>query len=268
MSVPVIGDAILSDGLPWERLRARVRLVPGLYQVLPRSAGNCLVCRRPVGAGYARCFQCEEHAGLGRGLLADAVAPVSYAVRGTPFAKLLWQYKSWRDSDASIRTSLLAMLLVFLHDHGGCVWRAAGMAAPDRLAIVPSGCGRLGPHPLSRMVTPYLRLPVTSLELRPGLQGRDFDASRFVAAKIGAAKIGAADSVAGANVLLLDDTWVSGASIQSATAALKLAGAARVVAVVLGRYVTPVALPELMAGLGRADYDPAKCAICRNPPIA
>jgi hypothetical protein len=213
--------------------------------------------------------------------------PVSYAVRGTPFAKLLWQYKSWRDSDASFRTSLLAMLLVFLHDHGGCVWRAAGMAAPDRLVIVPSGCGRPGPHPLSNLVTPYLRLPVTSLELRPGRQGRDFDASRFAIADaapagigpagIGPAGIGSAVSVAGANVLLLDDTWVSGASIQSAAASLKLAGAARVAAVVLGRYVNPAVpggnpmvpgVPELMAGLGRTDYDPAKCAICRIPPIA
>jgi orotate phosphoribosyltransferase len=45
--------------------------------------------------------------------------------------------------------------------------------------------------------------------------------------------------VAGADVLVVDDTWVSGGSAQSAAAALKLAGARRVAIVVLGRHVNP-----------------------------
>jgi orotate phosphoribosyltransferase len=40
-------------------------------------------------------------------------------------------------------------------------------------------------------------------------------------------------------VLLVDDTWVSGGSGQSAAAALKTAGARRVALVVLGRHVDP-----------------------------
>jgi hypothetical protein len=40
-------------------------------------------------------------------------------------------------------------------------------------------------------------------------------------------------------VLLADDTWVSGGSAQSAAVALKLAGAARVAIVVLGRHLDP-----------------------------
>jgi len=42
-----------------------------------------------------------------------------------------------------------------------------------------------------------------------------------------------ADPAAGASVLLLEDSWVSGASAQSAAAALKLAGARHVAIVVL-----------------------------------
>jgi adenine/guanine phosphoribosyltransferase-like PRPP-binding protein len=45
--------------------------------------------------------------------------------------------------------------------------------------------------------------------------------------------------VAGADVLVVDDTWVSGGSAQSAAAALKLAGARHVAVVVLGRHVNP-----------------------------
>ena len=43
----------------------------------------------------------------------------------------------------------------------------------------------------------------------------------------------------GSDVLVVDDTWVSGGSAQSAAAALKLAGARRVAVVVLGRHVNP-----------------------------
>jgi orotate phosphoribosyltransferase len=41
----------------------------------------------------------------------------------------------------------------------------------------------------------------------------------------------------GAEVLLLDDTWASGASAQSAAVALKQAGARAVAVVVIGRHV-------------------------------
>lgn len=44
------------------------------------------------------------------------------------------------------------------------------------------------------------------------------------------------DDIAGRTVLVIDDTWTSGARIQSAAWALKLAGATRVAAVVIGRH--------------------------------
>jgi orotate phosphoribosyltransferase len=47
------------------------------------------------------------------------------------------------------------------------------------------------------------------------------------------------DPVAGGDVLVVDDTWVSGGSAQSTAAALKLAGARRVAVVALGRHVNP-----------------------------
>ncbi|MGB6573885.1 MAG: hypothetical protein WBF20_19585, partial [Trebonia sp.] len=46
-------------------------------------------------------------------------------------------------------------------------------------------------------------------------------------------------AVTGTDVLLVDDTWVSGASAQSAAAALKAGGARRVALVVIGRHVDP-----------------------------
>jgi len=273
----------------WDRLRLRLRsAAPPLYPPAPRPAGSpaadCEVCRGPVRPGFARCYQCHRHALLGSALLADAVVPISYAIKGTPFADDLWRYKSAPvppmsfpaptsapavtpasapalalvATPASARASVLALMMAFLTDHGPCVWQRAGMPPPDRLAVVPTGAGRPGPHPLLRLVSPYLRLPGCSLALRPGRQGRDLDLDRFqVTAR-----------PAGASVLLLDDTWVSGASAQSAAAALKLAGARHVAVIVLGRHVNPddAASAPLLAGLAAARYDPSACAV--HPPAA
>jgi hypothetical protein len=56
---------------------------------------------------------------------------------------------------------------------------------------------------------------------------------------------------------------VSGASAQSAAAALKLAGARHVAIVVLGRHVNPAdpAAAPLLAGLTPARYDASACAV-------
>src|SRR5262249_33075944 len=123
----------------WFTLRRRTTIYPPEPAVRP---GVCAVCRGPARPGYARCYQCAQHDLLGPGLLADAVAPISYAVKGTAFAAGLRRSKSWRSPALAARPSLLALLLTFLHDHGGCVWRPAGMPAPGRLAVVPTGCGR------------------------------------------------------------------------------------------------------------------------------
>jgi hypothetical protein len=237
----------------WDRLRSAV---PLLYPPLPRPAGSpsltCEVCRGPARPGYARCYQCERHDLLGHGLLADAVVPISYAVRGTAFAEDLWRYKSQPAPAACARARVMALLLAFLHDHGGCVWRHAAMPPPGLLAVVPTGSGRPGPHPLLGLVLPYLRQPACALAIRSGHQGRDLDLDRFRAAQV----------PAGASVLLLDDTWVSGASAQSAAAALKLAGARHVAIVVLGRHVNPAdpAATPLLSALAPARYDPFACA--------
>jgi hypothetical protein len=120
--------------------------------------------------------------------------------------------------------------------------------------VVPTGCGRPGLHPLLRLASPGLRLPLSPLAIRPGRQGRDLDVHRF--------RVGPVPG--GASVLLLDDTWVSGASAQSAAAALKLAGAAHVAIVVLGRHVNPSdpRAGPLLAGLVPAPYDPLDRSMC------
>jgi hypothetical protein len=198
----------------------------------PPARLACRTCRGPVQDGFARCYQCDLARSQAGWLLADAVAPAGYAVKGEQLAADLRRYKSGREGAAAAAMRLRSMLAAFLRDHGECVWRAAGMATgPATVAVVPSGQGRPGAHPLRGIVTSCVELPVTPLAVGPlgAARGRG----------VNAGWIRVRGPVAGADVLLVDDTWVSGGSAQSAAAALKLAGAVRVAVVVLGRHLDP-----------------------------
>jgi hypothetical protein len=204
------------------------------------------------------------------------VVPIAFAAKGSPFARLLWQYKSDRAGEQTVRAArraLRALLLVFLHDHGRCVWRSAAMPVPTHVSVVPSSRGRPGDHPLRRLALPCLARPegrlIAAGQEIPGC--RDLDPARFRAA----------GPLPGAAVLLLDDTWTSGASAQSAAAALRAAGARHVAVVVLGRHLGAApagspsaagspARPAPAPGPGRpatgaASFRLDRCAVHRHP---
>jgi phosphoribosylpyrophosphate synthetase len=167
-------------------------------------------------------------------LLADAVAPIGYAVRGGPLAEDLRRYKSDRVAAAEATAAaarLRALLAAFLAGRGHSVWAAAGMTAgPTAVAVVPSGQGRPGPHPLAGLARSCVDLPLVRLSIVP---------AEIHVRGVNPGWVRVGDPVAGGDVLVVDDTWVSGGSAQSVAAALKLAGAHRVAAVVLGRHVNP-----------------------------
>lgn len=180
------------------------------------------------------------------------VVPVAYAIKGDPHARRLWQYKSagLAPGIADVAAGLLrAQLLVFLRDHRACVFRAAGMADPTHVAVVPTARGRPGPHPLRALVGLYLRCPWAELTASPWQEPtRELDPDRFTAAPIPRAR-----------VLLIDDTWVTGASAQSAAMALRRAGALSVATIVLGRHVGAA---EAESGcLARMPFRSESCAV-------
>ena len=248
------------DAVTWARLTAAARRHQAdLRSPLPPGDGCCPVCRGPVGPGYPRCYQCAGQRADAPGRLADVVVPISYALRGGAHATRLRLYKSGHPGAAAAGAVLRAVLLTFLRDHGSCLWRHAAMPAPTSLAVVPSGQGRPGPHPLLGLASPLIAMTPATLTVRPGEPlGRALNPCRFRAGP----------SVAGQSVLLVEDTWVSGASAQSAAVALRLAGARYVAVVVLGRHIDP-ADPRsrpLVARIETAGYDPAACAVHHPPP--
>lgn len=218
--------------MTWQRQRAAAAGdAAGLCQPLPKGLGRCEVCRGPAQPPYPRCFHCDLHWRSGAGLLADAVIPISYSIPGTAHARMLRLYKTQAFYRHEACVALRRLLLVFLHDHGRCLWASAGIAAPSHVAVVPSGCARIGVHPLRALIEPYLALPWAALAAHAGepVQAREFNTGRYRAVA----------PLPGARVLLLDDTWASGSSAQSAAAALRLAGASSIVTLILGRHLNP-----------------------------
>jgi hypothetical protein len=201
----------------------------------------CRTCLGPARAGFARCYQCELALSEAGGLLADVVAPTGCAVRGGALADDLRRYKSDRaDAAEAVAAAgrLRERLAAFLAEQGPSVWEAAGMTkGPRAVAVVPSGQGRPGAHPLVSLVRSCVGLPFVRLVVAaPESHARDVNPGWVrVADRAG----GGAAVPDGADVLVVDDTWVSGGSAQSTAAALKLAGAGRVAVVVLGRDVNP-----------------------------
>lgn len=241
----------------------------------------CLVCSGPAGRGSQRCYQCALHAQCADGSLADVVVPVTYALKGSAHARRLWLYKNpprppgiggpkaAARADATsaggvsagamsaeaapvAALSMVALLLVFLRDHGGCLWRGAGwQARPTHLAVVPSARARPGPHPLRTLIAPYLRLPWAELSAEPDDERlRELDPDRFKSGPVPASR-----------VLLLDDTWTTGSSAQSAAMALRRAGARSVVTVVIGRHISSPSADLASFGPAVLPFCPASCAV-------
>jgi hypothetical protein len=232
--------------------RLALAAAPSLSAPHPGAAGLCRVCRGPSARSRSHCFQCELHNQCGAGSLADVVLPVVFAPKGSRIARYLWQYKSPSAEAAAAGALLLALLLIFLRDHGACGWRSAGFGGPSHVAVVPTARSRPGPHPLRKLIEPYLGWPWAELAARPDQRERELDPVRF-----------AASPVPDARVLLVDDTWTTGASAQSAAMALRRAGARSVATVVIGRHVGQ-ASPDLAAMPFRLE----SCAAHRGADVA
>ena len=193
-----------------------------------RGPGVCTFCFN-LTDGFERCYSCARGE-----LTLAAVVPISYSVGGGQLHYALMGYKRLNGEIARRLTAeLAAVLWRFLALHEGCVAAAAGVSTFELVTSVPSSAReRDGRHPLGRIVADlvaptrqrYTRLLRRSLHpVRP----REINTSKFESLR----------RLRGETVLLIDDTWTTGASARSAASALHQAGAGPVAAVVLGRYL-------------------------------
>ncbi|KAA2251432.1 phosphoribosyltransferase [Solihabitans fulvus] len=214
--------------------------------------------------GYQRCHQCHKHLAMAREQLADVVIPIAIAVKGEQLAHELWHYKNSKIERVRIKhtNGLATVFNEFLGRHENCVATAAGVDGFDLVTTVPSG-SRSGVHPLAtilnRMIGRTRSRFTDALTVARAVAGdRVFSPDRFTLAA----------PVTGRNVLLVDDTWTTGASAQSASAALKRAGAQRVAVVVIGRHINPqhVHSAPFLARARARPFDWSRCCLGRCLP--
>jgi predicted amidophosphoribosyltransferase len=223
---------------PAHKLAVPDRLAPlrAVFWNPDRTSGQtCAVCTTPaVRAGFPICWQCREHS-LSPHPVADVVAPITYAVEGSQAMRDLYNYKEVGRPlvAAQARDRLFDVLFLSLERHLQCI---ADLGGPiSHVATVPSSGGRGGSHPVDQMLdmfgAGFTRVPLTYVGPK-GLAKAD---RRTLAPERFATST---PVVEGQHVLLLDDSWVSGAHLQSTAAALHLAGARWVSAVPIGRVVS------------------------------
>ncbi|ELP71293.1 hypothetical protein ACKI1I_02375 [Streptomyces turgidiscabies] len=202
-----------------------------VHPLLP-GPGVCQVCRGTANAGYPSCRQCQTTGDiLGEGV-ADVVVPLSLALKGEQYANELWRYKNAAGPQQQhFRMGLAAVLWRFLALHENCVADHCAVSGFDTVTTVPSTSGRAD-HPLREMVADIVGVTRDRyrdlLTPTPGASalGRTASAGRYTSSALW-----------GENVLLIDDTWTTGNHAQSASTALKVAGAGSVAIVVLGRHL-------------------------------
>lgn len=226
----------------------------GNFLLGPRRGPDvCAFCFN-LTDGYGRCYACAHG---GRWL--DAMVPISYSVAGEQLHHALAGYKRLAgEPGRRMALGLAAVLWRFLALHETCVARAARAQFVVATSVPSSRRAPDEPHRLrhvaSRLVAPLRDryqplLRLTDTAVAPHC----FSPHRYAADR----------DLSGMAVLLIDDTWTTGANAQSAAATLKAAGARTVAAVVIGRHVN--------RGWGRNDrrlrglprpFDWSRCALC------
>ena len=201
--------------------------------VPPVGLGVCDVCHGAPNERFSRCYSCWETVDQ-VSFPVQWVVPISLYRVGQQLHHVLRSYKD--SSVPSLRqgskVAVAAILGRFLSDHAPCIRTATG-AAWDGIVVVPSTRDRPGQHPLEAALELLKNWPneIINCLVRGDVEiahGRADDRGFHVS-----------NHVMGRALLLVDDTFTTGARLQSAASALHLAGARVVAGLVIGRVMNP-----------------------------
>lgn len=245
-------EAVRGLATPFDATLAACTWVP------PAGPGVCAACHAACAPARPRCRTCARTAAqVSRPV--PGVVPISLFRTGDQLWRLLRAYKDGGDAGLrrDCRRRLARLLSQYLRFHLACLtpelagrpWGEAAGKAPGEaagpgtatggwaLTTVPPTRPRPGRYPLEGVIgwSPWLRRRClrTLATARPPEHNRaSDDAFRVIG------------PVAGRDLVLLDDTFTTGASVQSAASALQGAGARVLAVVVLGRVLNPDRIPD------------------------
>lgn len=214
---------------------SKLGIVYGNFMRNPAPVGPrvCPTCRGFMAQGFAQCRGCHRQPDF-----FDVIVPVTYSLgRGQMHLAL----RSYKDGPAievrrKFTLELAGILWYFQEMHEQCIAAKAGVAEFDLVSAVPSSDPDLDESRgnLRNVVGRICRPTAPRYERLIFPTGADieqhvYDERRFSVNR----------RLDGRSVLLIDDTWTTGASAQSAGAALRSMGAETIALVVLGRHVGP-----------------------------
>lgn len=201
--------------------------LPDYYRaaVVPEQlrAGLCALCRTPTG-GSEFCFNC-----LRAPARPDAAGFTSYAIDSAPSGNDMHRYK---DSPPGPQ-ALDGVRLLLEHGlaHLGCAEALAGTGL-DAVAVIPSRTHHVPgtPSPLQRLCSRTLPqdLPTVGLSPTPGSTSNR---------RVRADAFDIDDCRSPSHVLIIDDTWVSGATMLSAVWDMRRRGVEQVSVLALARWL-------------------------------
>lgn len=210
-----------------------------------------LLCPRCGGfknVAYEECRGCEliHNQALSLSLthmLADRTAAGVYAEEKPDgqTMKMMYGYKDEKAVSPDYRRIIRALMTLALVGHGQCLNDQAGIPV-SAWAMVPStkSSPRYGkPHPLHSIIASVIpSLPEIQL-VSQDKKTRIFDPNAFALAP------NTDKRLMNGNVLLIDDSWITGGTVQSAAARLKIEGAKQVSIYCVARVVSMKYLREI-----------------------
>ena len=222
-------------------------LRPGLVPVpAVGQPGVCRFCHSACEPEYRQCHPClmaERSVGV------VEIVPMAMSVERGLLHHHLRGYKDDRSAAVRSRMSrrLAALTAVFLESHGRCV------GPFDSVVLVPSR-GRTAVTSIVELVGTLRAAHRPALAVTGVGSKIELRADRFTVTR----------DVEGERVLVVDDTFTSGATLFSALAALRDAGAAIVGPVVLARHLHPDWGPSraMLSWLQGRRWDEERCCRC------
>ncbi|WP_146192036.1 ComF family protein [Bifidobacterium catulorum] len=187
--------------------------------------------------------------------MADQVRIANYAIKFDQMYRVMDGYKRNRKESKDYQETLKYVLGDALAVHRDCLARMSGGISPSSWTTIPStkSSERYGqPHPLNGLVSPILKAIPEIRLLVNGPKTRAISSETFFLSEMYPSEMMR-------HVLLIDDTWTSGGTVESAAIMLKQHGAQRVTIYCLARiidldYCSRMVGQEVADGYSRLSY--------------
>lgn len=207
----------------------------GICTRVPSGGGGvCRLCHGRPGPGFDTCWSCHEVTSQ-LSLPCRLVVPISLYEIPSQLHHLLNRYKSSQHPHLhdEFGAKIISLLAYFLRRHGSCIAEETGHVGWDVISTVPSSRQRSGEHPL---VSCIRRVQAIDSQYEDLLAPGPVEVRHLSASDDG---FRIRRPLTGERVLLVDDTFTSGARAQSAASVINRAGGDVVAIVPIGRVITP-----------------------------